>query len=77
MSHYQQAGQVEQLQNERANAVAYGQDGRVAAIDKQLEGFGVKAEAAKERKAAAKLDDEDAKAKAPQGRSSKPTQKTD
>lgn len=70
---YQQQPQVDQLQAERANAVAYGQEDRIAAVDKQLKALGAKAEAAEERKAAAKGDD---KSKAPQGRSSKPTQKT-
>jgi hypothetical protein len=38
---YQNAAQVRQLQAERANAVAYGQATRVAAVDKQLAAFGV------------------------------------
>lgn len=71
---YQQAPQVAQLQAERENAVAYGQDDRVAAIDKQLAEFGVKAKAAEERKAAAG-DKDEAKHEAPQGRSGRPTQK--
>jgi hypothetical protein len=65
---YQQAAQVEQLQAERANAEAYGQTDRVAAVDKQLKELGVKAEAGEKRKAAAK--DADAKAEPPKNRRS-------
>jgi hypothetical protein len=70
---YQVAPQVEALQQERANCVAYGNKPRVAQIDRQLADLGVKAKAAEERKAAA--DPEDAKSKPPQGRSSKPADK--
>lgn len=41
---YQQAGQVRQLLNERANAVAYGQTTRMEAVDKQLAALGYKSE---------------------------------
>lgn len=71
---YQHEPQIAQLEAERANAVAYGDEARLASIDKRLAGFGVKVDAAKERKAAAK--DED-KSRVPQGRSSRPIQKTD
>lgn len=71
--------QVTQLLAERANAVSYGQATRIAAVDKQLAGFGVKAEASKERRAAAETAEGsgEAKSKPPQGRSSKPQSKTD
>ena len=62
---YQIAPQVEALQQERANCVAYGNDDRVAKIDRQLADLGVKAKAAEERKAATPVED---KRKAPQGR---------
>ena len=62
---YQIAPQVEALQQERANCVAYGNDDRVAKIDRQLADLGVKAKAAEERKAATPTED---KSKAPQGR---------
>lgn len=65
---YQVGPQVEALQQERANCVAYGNKTRVASIDRQLAELGVKAKAAEERKAA-----DDSKTKQPQGRSSKPT----
>lgn len=65
---YQVAPQVEALQAERANCVAYGNDTRVASIDRQLAALGVKQKAAEERKAA-----DDSKTKQPQGRSAKPT----
>jgi len=74
---YQIKPQVEQLRQERANCVAYGNDARVEKIDRQLADLGVKAEAAEERAAAASADDGDAaKSKLPQGRSSKPQSKT-
>jgi len=38
---YQQAGKVRQLLAERENAVIYGQETRVAAVDKQLAELGV------------------------------------
>lgn len=60
---YQIATQVAALKAERENCVAYGNDTRVEQIDRALADLGVKAEAAKERKAAT----ED-KGKAPQGR---------
>lgn len=69
---YQKAGQVAQLQAERENAVAYGNEPRVASIDKQLAELGVRAKAAEERKAAAT---DDGKHKAPQGRTARPTDK--
>jgi hypothetical protein len=58
---YQIAGQVEALQQERANCVAYGNDTRVASIDRQLAEYGVKADAA-EKRAASKTDKTDAPA---------------
>lgn len=61
---YQVGPQVEALQQERANCVAYGNDTRVASIDRQLAALGVKVKAAEERKAA-----DDTKTKQPQGRS--------
>jgi len=75
---YQITPQVVQLQAERANAVAYGNETRVEAIDKQLAGLGVKAKAAQERKAVAEESDEvdDGHKKPPQGRSSRPQQTT-
>lgn len=74
---YQLAPQVEQLRQERANAEAYGQDDRVAAVDKQLEALGVKLAAAKRKAAAEGSGDEDeAKKTPPPGRSAKPQQKT-
>jgi len=65
---YQIAPQVAALQAERENAVAYGNETRVAQIDRQLADLGVKAKAAEERKAAAA---DDSKRQAPQGRRSK------
>jgi hypothetical protein len=85
---YQQAGQVEQLRRERENAVAYGQESRVAAVDKQLDALGVtehekRTSAAQKRQAAAEesedADDkpeQSARSTPPQGRSAKPTQKS-
>lgn len=79
---YQQAPQVAQLRAERENAVAYGQETRVAAVDKQLDALGIqeKKAAAEKRKAAADdSDDADESKKRstpPQGRSAKPTQKS-
>lgn len=64
---YQVAPQVARLQAERENCVAYGNDTRVAAIDRELAHLGVKTKAAEERKAAS---EDDAKQKAPQGRRS-------
>lgn len=49
---YQIAPQVEALQQERANCVAYGNKPRVAAIDRQLAEYGVKARVAEKRAAA-------------------------
>lgn len=49
---YQIQPQIDQLQQERANAVAYGQTDRVAACDKQLASLGVKQEAAEKRASA-------------------------
>jgi hypothetical protein len=48
---YQNAGHVRQLQAERLNAVAYGQETRIEALDKQLEQFGIKPEKKKAEKA--------------------------
>lgn len=62
---YQIATQVAALKAERENCVAYGNDTRVAQIDRQLADLGVKAEAAEERKATTPPED---KRKAPQGR---------
>jgi hypothetical protein len=62
---YQNAGQVRQLLAERENAVAYGQETRVEAIDKQLKQLGVKPKAK-----AAKVEPEPEKAE-PEGRHSK------
>lgn len=62
---YQVSPQVAALKAERANCVAYGNETRVAQIDRQLSDLGVKAEAAEERKAASSTED---KRKAPQGR---------
>lgn len=70
---YQVQPQIDQLTQERANAVAYGQKDRVAAVDKQLASLGVKQEAAEERSAAA--DSGEAKRKPPQGRSARPAEK--
>lgn len=67
---YQLAPQIEALQQERANCVAYGNDKRIAAIDRSLAELGVKQEAAQERAAAA-AGDADAKSAAPRGRRSK------
>jgi hypothetical protein len=50
---YQIAPQVEALQQERANCVAYGNKLRVTAIDRQLAEYGVKQEAAENRSTAA------------------------
>lgn len=65
---YQVGLQVEALQAERANCVAYGNDSRVESIDRTLSALGVKQNAAEERKTA-----DDSKSKPPQGRSAKPT----
>lgn len=76
---YQQVPQVEQLRQERANAQAYGQTDRVAAVDKQLATLG----AAGKRQAAAKPageaeagadEAEQARRTPPQGRSTRPKQ---
>lgn len=69
---YQQATIVEQLKAERANAVAYGNEDRVASVDKQLAELGVKRKAAEKRAESAK--DDDAR-KAPEGRSATPPAK--
>lgn len=62
---YQIGPQVEALQAERANCVAYGNDKRVEAIDRQLAEYGVKQEAAEKRSAAAE------KSEPPKGRRAK------
>lgn len=64
---YQIQPQIDQLMQERANAEAYGQEDRVAAVDKQLASLGMKKQAAEKRSAAAEGDKE-AKAEAPKGR---------
>ena len=71
---YQVAPQVEALQQERANCVAYGNDTRVASIDRQLAELGVKQEAAEKRAAASEGDD--AKKAAPKGRRSTQTEQS-
>jgi ferredoxin-NADP reductase len=63
---YQQAAQVRQLQAERENAVAYGQETRIEAIDKQLKELGVKPKKAKVEK----VEPEPEKAE-PEGRATK------
>ena len=72
---YQVGPQVAQLQAERANAEAYGNETRLAAIDRQLADLGVKKEAA-EKRAAAADGDEAAKKTAPRGRRSKEADQT-
>lgn len=67
---YQIAPQIEALKQERANCVAYGNDQRVEAIDRQLAAYGVKQEAAEKRSAAAE-GDKGAKTEAPKDRRSK------
>jgi hypothetical protein len=85
---YQQGNQVRQLLNERANAEAYGQATRVEAVDKQLAELGYKrpaqaekaAAAAEERAAAAVAetgDEEEARSKAPEGRTTRAKATTD
>jgi hypothetical protein len=73
---YQNAAQVRQLQAERVNAVIYGQETRVEAIDKQLKEFGVKPEKAKKAEPEAEPEPEKS---APHGRATKQErqQKTD
>lgn len=77
---YQRQPQVEQLQAERANAEAYGQTDRVAAVDKQLDALGVQRKtAAEKRKAAAEETGDDEKhtrSTPPQGRVTGPKTKT-
>ena len=72
---YQIAPQVAALNAERENAVAYGDEVRVAKIDRQLTDLGVKKKAAEERKASTE-DEGTSRSKAPQGRSSKPKTET-
>lgn len=86
---YQQAAQVRQLLAERETAEAYGQTTRVEAADKQLAELGYKrpaqaekaADAADARAAAAVAadegDEEKARAKAPEGRSTRARATTD
>jgi len=69
---YQITPQVVQLQAERVNAAAYGNETRVAEIDRRLADLGVKAAA--ERKAAAEEAEGDARKRPPQGRSGRPQQ---
>lgn len=66
---YQIAPQIEQLKQERANCEAYGNDRRIAAIDRSLAELGVKQDAAQQRAAAAEGDDGAQKA-VPKGRRS-------
>lgn len=70
---YQIQPQIDQLMQERANAEAYDQEDRVAAVDKQLATLGVKREAGEKRAAAAE-GDESAKKAAPKGRRSSQTE---
>ena len=63
---YQHEPQIAQLEAERANAEAYGDETRVKAIDKALAGFGVKKKAAEKRAAAS----DDEKRTPPKGRRS-------
>lgn len=63
---YQTTPQVAALNAERENCVAYGNDVRVAQIDRQLADLGVKKKAAEERAAASTGDE--AKKTAPKGR---------
>lgn len=79
---YQVTPQTAQLQAERANAAAYGNDTRVAEIDRQLSDLGVKAKAAEERKAASEAtadagDPDEAKRTPPKGRAARSTSKAD
>lgn len=64
---YQLAPQIKQLQAERENAVAYGNETRVEQIDRQLADLGVKAKAAEKRAAAS---EDTGKQTAPKGRRS-------
>ena len=66
---YQIAPQVAQLNAERENAVAYGNDNRVKEIDRQLAELGVKQKAGAKRAASAESD-EAARKSAPKGRRS-------
>lgn len=67
---YQIAPQIEALQQERENCVAYGNDKRIVAIDRSLAELGVKADAAEARSAAAD-GDKDAKSETPKNRRAK------
>ena len=67
---YQVGPQVDALQAERANCVAYGNDKRIAVIDRQLAEFGVKQEAAEKRASAASSADA-AKSEPPKNRRGK------
>lgn len=69
----QRLPQVAQVQAERANAVAYGDDVRVKALDRRLADLGVRQQAAERRQAAAE-DEPTAKRSAPAGRSVRPRQ---
>jgi len=73
---YQITPQVVQLQAERMNAAAYGNEPRVAEIDRRLADLGVKAEAAQERKVAAEVSEGTERHKPPQGRTGRPRQST-
>lgn len=68
---YQVAPQVEALQQERANCVAYGNDRRVAQIDRQLADLGVKQDAAEKRGAATENGNESKRSAPPKGRRAK------
>lgn len=71
---YQIAPQVEALQAERANCVAYGNETRVTQIDRQLADIGARKDAAEKR--AATSDGEETKKSAPKGRRAKSEDQT-
>jgi hypothetical protein len=71
---YQNASQVEQALAERENAVAYGQKTLIEAADKVLASFGItskqdRADAAKNRRAAAEESEGEPRKAEPAGRS--------
>lgn len=72
---YQVGPQVAALRQERENCVAYGNDKRVASIDRQLAEYGVKQDAAQKRSAASE-GDENSRRSAPKGRRGKATSET-
>lgn len=71
---YQVSPQVAQLQAERENAVSYGNEDRVAQIDRQLADIGARKDAAEKR--AATSDGEETKKSAPKGRRAKSEDQT-